>query len=562
MSPLWDFLKDMKPRNDMSLKINNSVTGDSPSAIQNGAIFFSRLNIFLFNKMLPNMLSFLNERVPDALDLLVCNLDLQPIAELLYRFYALYSPSNEGGNILEWLTKGGFYEKLADQLCPTKGTDLHMATCHFICGLFALPFPDSFPRDQVLKPFLNSNWLNKLLGNIFKSIEDRDEDSDELEQSSMVNGLEIISAILKASRDFSSDSEAFLGDAIVSELINNFDAFHDILKHENGNFLQLTDGRIEVFGRIRLGIVEMISELLICLPRCKNCDNFVDGFVKIELIPTLLDAFFHYRQNNLLHEHVVKIVKEIFEIGEDHEYFDAIIDQLLSEYCLRKRIVDAQRENDAHVQKPRGNRLPFMGHLTQLAESIIKWESADNKMMTTTTCYFVVSSVPEESWREYVNKSFKETRLKDRKVLGGIKPPVSLHEMISSSEDESGDELLNYNSIFRTGDEEQLARYFCQQIIGNVPEQFLYADEAANEDSEDDDEIEFVFESYNNHHHGNKKPLNSKVKSIEIPILMQQDDFDEEMFDSSFTSSLLSDSDDSEDDSEENSSDDYEDYEM
>ena len=32
----------------------------------------------------------------------------------------------------------------------------------------------------------------------------------------------------------------------------------------------------------------------------------------------------------------------------------------------------------------------------------------------------------------------------------------------------------------------------CQQIIENVPEQFLYADEAANEDKEDDDEIEFV----------------------------------------------------------------------
>ena len=489
---------------------------------------------------------------------------MQPIAELLYRFYALYSPSNDGGNILEWLAKGTLYDKLADQLVPSKGSDLHIATSHFISGLFSLPFPDSFPRDQVLKPFLDAKWLNKLLGNLFKAIEDRNEDSEEIEQSSMINGLEIISSILKASHDFSYESGTYLGDSFISGLINNAEAFYDILKLGNGvqNFIQLTSGKVEVFGRIRLGIVEMFSELLSCLPQTENCENYVNGFVKIGLIPTFLDAFFHYRQNNLLHEQVVKIIKEIFEIGEDHEYFDLIIDQLLTDYCLRQKIVEVQRENDAHVQKPRGNRFPFMGHLTQLAECIIKWESEDKKMITTTTCDFVVSNVSEESWREYVSKTFKETRLKDRKVLGGIKPPISLHEMISSSEDDSGDELLNYNSVFRSGDEEQLARYFCQQIIGNLPEQFLYADEngSSEDGSEDDDEIEFVFESYNQINHSNSR---KHVKSIEIPILMQQDDFDEEMFDSSFSSSLLSDSDgESGEHSTESDDDDYDDYEM
>lgn len=563
MSPLWNFLLEMKPRHNMNSKINNSVTGDSPSAIQNGAVFFSRLNIFLFNKMPLNMINFLNERVPKALDLLVCNLDLQPIAELLYRFYALYSPSNsnDGVNILDWLAKGKFYDKLADQLIPANGADLHMATSQFISGLFLLPFPDSFPRDQVLKPFLDPNWLNKLLGNIFRSIEDRDEDSEELEQSSMISGLEIISSILKASREFSfKTAEDYLGDSFITELIKNFEPFYDILKRGNG----------KTFGRIRLGIVEMFTELFSCLPFTKNCENYVSGFVKIGFLPTLLDAFFHYKENSLLHELVVKMIKEIFEIGEEQEYFDLIIDQLLTDYCLRQRIVEVQRENDAHVQKPRGNRFSCMGHLTQLAESIIKWESEDKKMITTTSCDFVVSNLSEEFWGEYVNKTFKETRLKDRKVLGGIKPQISLHEMISSSEDDSGDELLNYNSVFRSGDEEQLARYFCQQIIGNVPEQFLYADknnlddEDDDSEEEEDDEIEFFFESSYNHHHSGSK---HRAKSIEIPILLQQDDFDSEMFDNSFTSSLLSGSDEDGKSggfggSDGSDDDDYDDYEM
>ena len=188
LSPLWSFLTEMKPRRITSHSvINNSVTGDSPSAIQNGAIFFSRLNIFLSSKMLPTMIHFLNENVPNAIDLLLNNLDLQPIAELLYRFYAI--SSNDSGSdsvdILGWLKRGKFYEKLSDRLSPSKGSDLHFSVSQFISGLFSLPFPETFPREQIMKPFLNSAWLNRLLSNIFGGMEDSDntEESEFIKES-------------------------------------------------------------------------------------------------------------------------------------------------------------------------------------------------------------------------------------------------------------------------------------------------------------------------------------------------------------------------------------------
>lgn len=556
ISPLWSFLQDMKPRHETAV-INNSVTGDSPSAIQNGAIFFSRLNIFLFNKILPVMINFLKERVPNAIELLVNNLDLQPISELLYRFYALYTGEND---ILNWLKVGKFYELLEDQMIPGKGTDLHMAVSQFIKGLFSLPFPDNFPRTHVISPFLNPLWLNTLLRNIFSEYEDAEdvESKEEMEQSSIVNGLQIISSILKASRDFDSeDDENFLGEIFVSCLIENFETFFDILKRSNYGNLLLTTGKVEIFGRIRLEIVKMFSEILICLPLTKNCENFIEKFKEIGIIPLLLDFFFYYNQNNLLHELVVEIIKEVFTEDYEKTPFNPLIDQIIKEYNLRQKIVDAQRENDSQVQKPLGNRLAFMGHLTLIAEIIINWET--NSLEITKTGNFIISSVPEESWREYTNKTFRETRLKDKKVLGGIKPPISMHEMISSSED-SGDELLNYNSIFRSGDEEQMARYFCQQLIGNFPENFLYADESEeSEDSDSDDDMEIVFSSEVNR---SKSGKSRNVKSIEIPILMPQDDFDEEMFDNSFTSSLLSDSEDDNDESGDEDYDDEKDYEM
>jgi hypothetical protein len=562
ISPLWSFLQDMKPRHEATV-VNNSITGDSSSAIQNGAIFFSRLNIFLFNKMLPIMINFLNERVPNSIELLVNNLDLQPISELLYRFYALYNGDNE---ILEWLKRGKFYELLEEQMIPEKGTDLHMAVSQFIKGLFSLPFPDSFPRNQVLSPFLNPLWLNTLLKNVFSEFEDAEdvEIKGEMEQSSIVNGLQIISSILRASRDFDSDEEErFLGDTFVSCLIENFETFFDILKRGNYGIFLLTTGKVEVFGRIRLEIVKMISEILICLPLTKNCESFVEKFKEIKIFPLLIDFFFHYNQNNLLHELLVEIIKEVFTEDYEKTPFNPLIDQIMKEHNLRQRIIDAQRENDSQVQKPRGNRLAFMGHLTLISEIVINWET--NSLEVTKSGSFIISPVPEESWREYTTKTFRETRLKDKKVLGGIKPPISMHEMISSSED-SGDELLNYNSIFRSGDEEQMARYFCQQLIGNFPDQFLYADESEeSEDSDDDMEIIFAGEVVNRSK--SKSSKNRNVKSIEIPILMpHDDDFDEEMFDDSFTSSLLSDSESGEghDDSSDNDDDEDEekDYEM
>lgn len=557
ISPLWSFLRKIKLHRKNSQIINTCVTGDSPSSIQNGAIFFSRLNIFLFTKMLSTMINFLDERVPDALDLLVENLDLQPINELLYRFYALgkiESDSQGNVDVIEWLRDGGFHDKLADQLLISKGTDLHMAVAHFITGLFSLPFSENFPRDRIIKPFLSRSWLYRLLGNIFNNEAEESFNGSEFEledckQSSLIHGIEIITEILKFSR------EVFVGnsvDSFVSGLMENFETFFDILKQKPMKFsLELSTGKVEVFGRVRLGVAGMFAEVLNSLPQTKQCEIFVKKIKDFELIPTLLDSFFIYRQNNFLHQIVVRQIGIIFESPEK---FDSLITQILTDYSFRQKIVQFQKENDAHVERPRGNRLPFMGHLTQISESIVKWEMNNNKM---TTCRFIVSDVNDEPWREYCNKTLKETKLRDKKILGGIKPPKSFDEMLSNSDDE----ILDYNAVFRSGNEEQMARYFCQQIIGNLPEQFLYANggnysgsSSEDYDSDDDNDFDFVFETSKH----NKKREKSTKKSIEIPLLMAQDDFDEEMFDSSFTSSLLSDSDESSSETEtESESDDY-----
>lgn len=661
ITPLWGFLTEMPVRSPfVSTPINTSITGNSPSAIQNAAIFFSRLNIFLFNRMTGAMLSFLDERVPNAIELLIDNLDLQPISELIYRLYALYStsiPMNmrsspvldsvPPSDVLSWLNKHNFYDHLARRLNPRFGPDLHFSIKQFISGLFSLPFPEQLPRDQILNPFLRKSWLDLLLENVF-SIECDDSEStsipadliEEFSQSSQLNGIKIISLILSTSRQVKSKFNVPVDlDEFIATLIDNFDTFFDILKHSvappASEFLDLTSGKIAVFGRVRLCVVEMFFELISSVSLVENEQNrqfYMKFIYEKKLIPILVDSFFYFKQNSFLHEIIVKLVKTILSSSLSAglpSSLSLLAEQLLKDSSLRNKIITAQRENDSFVERPRCNRLPFMGHLTLLSKCILDWEE-DMKEITSTgftvslsaSGYSSAEIVDEEAWREYCNKSFKETLRKDSQILGGIKPPISMDEMFNNNsnssssgsevEGEEEDHLLDYNAIFTSGNEEQLARYFCQQIIGNIPGQFLFEaddedddemtlDEFEHEISDDSDDDDFEDGEFSNlilststsssddeeeeegnssedsnsnsnannisrsrhysrkYHQNNRRHRNSSTtKSIEIPILLgNNDNFDEEMemmFETSFSSFISS-------SEEESSSEDIEDIE-
>lgn len=100
-----------------------------------------------------------------------------------------------------------------------------------------------------------------------------------------------------------------------------------------------------------------------------------------------------------------------------------------------------------------------------------------------------------EEWNEYIQKSYKETKIRDTLVLGGVKPPLP-----APSVDEG---FVSFNAVFSSGNDEQvvasliiglltslsvqLARYFCQQIIGNLPDNFMFVHNDDDDDEDDED---------------------------------------------------------------------------
>ncbi|CAG8554022.1 7751_t:CDS:10, partial [Acaulospora colombiana] len=164
---------------------------------------------------------------------------------------------------------------------------------------------------------------------------------------------------------------------------------------------------------------------------------------------------------------------------------------------LTKRITKAQRLNDYEVQfylqlyseQPKGVRLGYMGHLTFIAEEVVKLlDSYAVEIGEKVTEY-----IEAEDWQEYVSKTLRETKERNQAHLGGQRP--SNHDSASPSREESEDDDEEDDNPIETvadGDmaSDQFARYLCQQITNDLPDKFCSSDES------DDDEEAWMGDEY------------------------------------------------------------------
>jgi hypothetical protein len=81
--------------------------------------------------------------------------------------------------------------------------------------------------------------------------------------------------------------------------------------------------------------------------------------------------------------------------------------------------------------KAKGRRLGYMGHLTFISDEVIKvLASYPDEIYNA-----VKDSLDVDTWDSYINGPLRETKLRDRVPLGGIKPAGGLdsleHDMIT-----------------------------------------------------------------------------------------------------------------------------------
>src|SRR5438034_1069618 len=68
-------------------------------------------------------------------------------------------------------------------------------------------------------------------------------------------------------------------------------------------------------------------------------------------------------------------------------------------------------------------RMGYMGHLTLIAEEVVKFTERHPPEMVSNV---VLEKVMSQGWIDYVEGALAETRERDNAILGGVRPDVAL----------------------------------------------------------------------------------------------------------------------------------------
>lgn len=109
---------------------------------------------------------------------------------------------------------------------------------------------------------------------------------------------------------------------------------------------------------------------------------------------------------------------------------------------ITEKIVEGQLHSD-EMQKKMKMRLGYMGHLTLIAEEVVKFSERNSPEVLTPA---VMAMFVHPDWVQYVEKTLSDTRERDNAILGGVRPDmglgnrqVVLNALQASQDDEKGD---------------------------------------------------------------------------------------------------------------------------
>ncbi|KAF8849669.1 SAPS-domain-containing protein [Acephala macrosclerotiorum] len=145
-------------------------------------------------------------------------------------------------------------------------------------------------------------------------------------------------------------------------------------------------------------------------------------FVEHKVVPTILDFFFRFPWNNFLHNVVYDVVQQVFNGPMDRGFNRSLAIDLFETGDITMRIVDGQRKSD-EAQEKNKMRLGYMGHLTLIAEEVVKFTERHPPELLSDS---VLEKVMNGEWITYVEVTLAETRERDNAILGGVRPDMSV----------------------------------------------------------------------------------------------------------------------------------------
>ncbi|KAK5780746.1 hypothetical protein RI543_001868 [Arxiozyma heterogenica] len=140
-----------------------------------------------------------------------------------------------------------------------------------------------------------------------------------------------------------------------------------------------------------------------------------------QIITTIIEMFFHFSWNNFLHNVVFDIIQQIFNGPLKSGFNRFLIKDLLTNTELTKLIIEGERDcvRQEEEKKP---RLGYIGHLTLIAEEIVKFSAYLDEMNINFTTNTINDCLADSNWKDYVETTLSNRREQYDLVLGDIPP--------------------------------------------------------------------------------------------------------------------------------------------
>lgn len=172
-----------------------------------------------------------------------------------------------------------------------------------------------------------------------------------------------------------------------------------------------------------------------------------------EIIITILKMFFKFPWNNFLHNVVFDIVQQILNAHMDVGFNKFLAIDLFDRCQITNLIIHGHNDCLKYEQDNR-LRLGYMGHLTLIAEEVVKFTSL-NIHHTNAKSIIIDDAIEKEDWIHYVDDILVDIRNKYNSVLGSDGKQMNEHDMElfqkyygsyedeEEEDDEEDDDLIN-----------------------------------------------------------------------------------------------------------------------
>lgn len=166
-----------------------------------------------------------------------------------------------------------------------------------------------------------------------------------------------------------------------------------------------------------------------------------------QIVTNIVSMFYKFPWNNFLHNVVFDIVQQVLNGSMDIGFNKFLAVDLFDRGDITHKIITGQTLCNDFEDENNGLRLGYMGHLTLIAEEVVKFIQS---YPTNTLSELIDQKISESSWEEYVSNVLYDTREKYNAILGAEDDEDEEDDNISNTFDEGTGEVIE-ESDYKSG---------------------------------------------------------------------------------------------------------------